>query len=134
MLMRGAVILNTRKRVIVALVHTVVFLALAMLTGGIRVRPLHAGAPPSAWILPGVYALVSAVLLTLAAWAGGALERLYFGCCAAAAGLGLGRQIVGDPPMHAAVYWRVFLLGCAVCCAVAMLRDVGQVPDLPVGD
>ncbi len=132
--MRGSGILNTRKRVIVALVHTVVFLGVAVLTGRIPVPPQHAGATVSAWILPGIYAAVGAVLMTLAACAAGALERLYFGLCAASAALGLGRQIVGDPQMHAAVYWRVALLGCAVCCAIAMLRDGGQVPDLPAGD
>jgi hypothetical protein len=116
-----SVILTNRKRVIVALVHTVVFLALAIYTAFLVVRPLHADSPVSAWIVAGVYLVVSVVLAILTAVSGNARERLYFGCCTASATLGLCRQILGDPALHAAAPIRVALLACAVLTGFAML-------------
>jgi hypothetical protein len=120
--MRGAVILTTRKRVIVALAHSVAFLFIAWLGIHSTARAWSAASPPSAWALPGVYLIVSAILAALTALAGNLLERLYFGFCATSAGFGLGRQILGDPKMHAAVYVRVAMLGCAVLTGLIMLR------------
>ena len=120
--MRGFVILTNRKRVIVALVHTVVFLGLAIYTALLTVRPLERGSPVSAWVLMGVYLLVSAALLVLTAVSGAAHERLYFGLCTASAVLGLGRQIAGDPRLHAAAPARVLLLACAVLTGMTLLR------------
>jgi uncharacterized membrane protein (DUF485 family) len=71
--MRRYVILNNRRRVIIALVHTVAFLALAVYTGTLLVRPLHAGSPASGWILAGVYVAITAALLVLAAISGNAI-------------------------------------------------------------
>jgi hypothetical protein len=116
-----SVILTNRKRVIVALVHTVVFLALAVYTAFLVVRPLHSDSPASAWILAGVYLVVSAVLGILTAVSGNARERLYFGCCTASASLGLCRQVLGDPTLHAAAPIRVALLACAAFTGCAML-------------
>jgi hypothetical protein len=112
--MRGQRILNSRKRVIVALVHTVVFLGVA--TAQVRSPPAQSVA------LTLVYGIVSTVLAVLVAMAGRLRERLYFGCCMASAALGLARQVAGDPAMHAAVYWRVALLGAAAVIGAAMLR------------
>ncbi len=121
--MRRAFILNTRKRVIVALAHSAAFLAIAAFGLAGSVHPLRAAAPASAWILPGVYVLVSAVLATLTIYARVLLERLYFGCCAASAGFGLGRQVLGDPHLHFAVYVRILMLSCAIAVGMLMLRE-----------
>ncbi|HXK06083.1 MAG TPA: hypothetical protein VMS37_27030 [Verrucomicrobiae bacterium] len=118
----GCSILTNRKRVIVALVHTVVFLALAIYTAFLTVRPLMPGSPASAWIMTAVYLLVSAALLVLTTVSGVAHERLYFGLCTTSAVLGLGRQIAGDLRLHAAAPARVLLLTCAVLTGMAMLR------------
>lgn len=120
--MPGFVILTNRKRVIVALVHTVVFLGLAVYTAFVTVRPLEAASPASAWVMAGVYLLVSAALLALTTVSGAAFERLYFGLCTASAVLGLGRQIAGDLRLHAAGPARVLLLACAVLTGMALLR------------
>ena len=132
--MRGA-ILTTRKRVIVALAHSVAFLFIAWLSFHSTARAWSPASPASAWALPGVYLIVSAILAALTALAGNRLERLYFGFCAASAGFGLGRQILGDPKMHVAVYVRLAMLGCAVLTGLVMLRACGETrrePDPPI--
>jgi hypothetical protein len=118
--MRGFVILTTRKRVVVALVHTVVFLLVALLLARISVRPLTMASPPGSWALAGVYTVVTGVLAILVAYAGRA-EKLYFALCAASAALGLARQILGDPRLHAAVYVRVAQLAGAVFLGFLLL-------------
>jgi hypothetical protein len=119
---RRYVILSNRKRVIIALVHTVAFLLLAAYTGLLLVRPLHAGSPASGWILAGVYVAITGALLSLAAISGNAIERIYFGFCTTSAGFGLARQILGDTGIPAAVYVRVVMLACAVAMGVVILR------------
>jgi hypothetical protein len=114
-------ILTNRKRALVALAHTVVFLVLAVATGGMRVSPWHVHSPASEWILPGVYVVVTSVLLMLTVGSRGA-ERLYFAFCAASAAFGLARQAIGDPPLHVAVGVRVAMLLCAVLTGTRILR------------
>jgi hypothetical protein len=130
----GFRILTTRKRIIVALVHTVAFLALAIALSRTLVRPLRTASAAGAWALAGVYLAVTVALLVLLGFAGPA-ERLYFALCASSAGFGLARQILGDPRMHSAIYLRVALLSCAVISASSMLRrhvrPVASVPDRP---
>ena len=121
--MRRYVILTNRKRAIIALVHTVAFLALAVATGTMTVQSLHAGSRASAWIVAGIYLLVTMALLVLTAISGTARERLYFACCTTSAGFGLARQLLGDQQVHAAVYVRVAMLACAVFLGVVILRE-----------
>jgi hypothetical protein len=120
--MHRYVILTTRKRAIVALVHSVVFLLIALYGVISMVRPLGTASPGSGWIVAGVYVAVSSALAVLAAIAGNWRERLYFAFCAISATFGLLRQILGDPPMHFAVYVRVALLACAVATGLAIVR------------
>ena len=121
--MKRYVILTNRKRAIVALVHTVVFLGVAFSGFVTVVRPLQPASPASSWVLAAVYALVSTALLLLTLVSRMAAERLYFGLCATSAGFGLLRQIEGDPPLHLAVYVRVAMLGCAVLVGNWILRN-----------
>jgi len=121
--MRRYVILSNRKRAIVALVHTVAFLLLAVFTGLLLVRPLHAGSPRSGWIVAGVYVAVTGALLVLAAAGGNVIERVYFGLCATSAAFGLARQILGDAGIPSAVRVRVAMLACAVAVGVMILRE-----------
>jgi len=120
--MRGFAILTSRKRVIVALVHTVVFLGVAIFTGFLTVRPLERASPASAWAVAGIYFLVSSVLAVLTGVAGNPRERIYFGLCTSSAALGLCRQILGDSGIHAAAPARPLLLACAVLAGLEMLR------------
>ncbi len=120
--MRAFVILTTRKRLVVALVHTVAFLLLAILLSRTLVRPLGIASPPGAWAIAGIYLVVTAVLVILLAYAGRE-EKLYFALCATSASFGLLRQILGDPRMHVAVYLRVALLASAVLAGSLLLRQ-----------
>ena len=115
-------ILTTRKRAVVALVHSVAFLVIALYGVISVVRPLGPASPAPAWILAGVYVAVGSALAVLAAMAGNWRERLYFAFCATSAAFGLWRQIRGDPPMHFAVYVRVAMLSCAVVTGLAIVR------------
>jgi hypothetical protein len=93
--MNGYTILTTRKRVIIALVHTVVFLAVAMAGLFYTVGPLRRASPTSAWIIASIYVIVSSILLWLTAISGRTGERCYFGFCATSASFGLLRQLLG---------------------------------------
>jgi hypothetical protein len=119
------VILTTRKRAIVALVHSVVFLLIALYGALAVVRPLGRTSPASAWTLAGVYVAVGCALAVLTAIAGNRSERLYFAFCATSAASGLMRQILGDPTMHFAVYLRIALLSGAVATGFAIMRAHG---------
>ena len=112
--MNGFRILNTRKRVIVALVHTVVFFCVA----AVQIR-----LPPSqSPVLTAIYATVSAVLLLLTARSGSARERFYFACCAGSALLGLAGQVWGGAVLQDAAYPRALFLATAAATGISMLR------------
>jgi hypothetical protein len=115
-------VLTNRKRTVIALVHTVVFLAVAVRGVAGVVPPLHLTSPATGWIMPAVYLLVGTILLVLAARSCDTLERLYFGCCTTSAGFGFARQVAGDPRLHVAAYVRVVMLLCAVVVGWAILR------------
>jgi hypothetical protein len=117
-------IINNRKRAIIALAHSVFFLGVA----AVQLTISHA-APFSirsekavaGTILLGIYLLVTTVLLVLLYFSRCARERLYFAFCAASAGFGLVRILLGDPVLHANVL-RVLLLLCAVIIGSRILR------------
>lgn len=113
--MNGCRILNTRKRVIIALVHTVVFLCV----GAVQIW-----LPPSqSRALTAIYAIVTAVLAWLTAGSGARRERFYFACCASSACFGLAGQLWGGPLLQIAAYPRVLLLATAAVTGLSMLRE-----------
>lgn len=124
--MGSFVILTNRRRAIIALVHSAVFLLVAVgqsMTSSRSPGMLIPGAVPrSTWILCAIYWIVSAILLWLFTIAGSWAERTYFGLCAASAVSGLLRTILGDNTLHAAVYMRVVLLASAVLLGTAIVR------------
>ena len=119
-------ILTNRKRAIVALVHSVVFLLIA-------IRQMIAASPaaglwvPAAvsrgtWILLGIFAVVSAILLWLFAISCGWMEKMYFGLCTVSATSGLLRAAAGDHAFHAGLYIRVVMLGSAALVGLIIVR------------
>ncbi|HET8667214.1 MAG TPA: hypothetical protein VFM10_04475 [Terriglobales bacterium] len=119
-------ILNNRKRAVIALVHTVVFLLIAVIQTALS-RPaagfnLHGQNTPSTLALLAIYSLVTTILLALFRFSRAGIERLYFACCATSASFGLFRSLAGDPPLHFAQYIRVFMLLCAVLVGTHILR------------
>jgi hypothetical protein len=117
-------ILNSRKRAIIALVHTVIFLcvaALQTLLSHAKAFSLHGDKVGGGIVLLAVYTIVTTVLLILLKMASHASERLYFALCATSAALGLLRILLGDPALHAGVL-RVLLLSGAVIVGTVILR------------
>ena len=121
---RFAIITN-RKRAIIALVHSVFFMGVA----GLQLAVSHAAAfsihrqkIAGSIILLAIYVIVTTVLLILLRFSHCAKERLYFAFCAAGAGFGLVRILLGDPVFHANVA-RVLLLFCAVLTGTVILRN-----------
>ena len=124
--MGGFSILTNRKRAIIALAHSVVFLLIA-------VRQMVAANPAAGiwvastvsrgtWILCGIFAVVSAILLWLLVISRGWMERFYFGLCTVSASSGLFRTAAGDQTFHAGLYIRVVMLVSAVLVGLLIVR------------
>jgi hypothetical protein len=122
--MNSFAILNSRKRAIIALVHTVIFLCVAALQTALshaKAFSLHGDKVVGGIVLLAIYTIVTTVLLLLLRAASHASEKLYFALCATSAALGLLRIVLGDPALHAGVL-RVCLLSAAVIVGVMILR------------
>jgi formate-dependent nitrite reductase membrane component NrfD len=129
--MDGFRILTNRRRAIIALVHTVIFLAIAIVQLALS-RPtpnfkLHASTTVSSAIVIGIYFTVTAILLLLFRISRVFNERIYFALCATSASFGLLRAVYGDPPMHFAHYFRVLMLSCAVLVGTLILRSHSEI-------
>jgi hypothetical protein len=117
-------ILNSRKRAIIALIHTIIFLGVAALQTALshaKAFSLHGDKVTGGIVLLAIYMVVTTVLLILLKMASHATERLYFSLCATSAALGLLRVLLGDPALHAGVL-RVLLLSGAVIVGTIILR------------
>jgi hypothetical protein len=117
-------ILTNRKRAIIALVHTVIFLCVAALQTALshaKAFSMHGDKVVGGIVLLTIYVIVTTVLLVLLRYATHSSERLYFALCATSAAFGLVRVLLGDPALHAGVL-RVSLLSGAVVVGVLILR------------
>ena len=126
LIMGGFSILTNRKRAIVALVHSVVFLLIA-------VRQMVAATPAAGvwtlstvplgtWFLCAIFAIVSLILLWLLVISRGWMEKFYFIFCTLSATSGLLRTAAGDQAFHAGVYIRVAMLVSAVLIGLLIVR------------
>ena len=116
--MDSFVVLTNRKRALIALIHSVVFLLIAFRAVAkpsvvVAIGSLHGSALRSSVIFIAIYVIVTTILLQLARISQ-RVERLYFGLCATSAGFGILRYWLGDPTIHVAVYVRVIALSLAV--------------------
>jgi hypothetical protein len=125
--MPGYAILTNRKRAIIALVHSVFFLLLALVQSmSAPMTPLWIhihSAFAAAIALLAIYFIVTTVLLILAWYSRCAVERLYFAFCSTSAAAGLFRILFGDPPLHLAGVVRVLMLGLAVFTGFVILKE-----------
>jgi len=124
--MGGFSILTNRRRAVVALVHSVVFLLIGV-RQMVAARPAAGIWVPSSvsrgtWILCGIFALVSAILLWLFSISRGWMEKIYFALCTVSATSGLLRTAVGDQAFHAGIYIRVIMLVSAVLVGLLIVR------------
>ncbi len=118
-------ILNSRKRAVIALVHSVFFLAVAGIQAAIsHAEPLSLGSPraPRGLVLLAIYVIVTTVLLLLLRASDCAKEKLYFALCTASATFGLLRIVLGDQVFHVNAM-RVLFLACAVLVGLLILRS-----------
>jgi hypothetical protein len=126
-------ILNTRKRALIALIHSVVFFGIA-LHGFASHRAgisLHGSGLVPGIAMLAIYSIVSSVLLWLVTISGCAMERIYFGFCASSASCGLLRIIFGDATLPVAQYLRVLMLTCAVITGIRIYRGFSEeIPSL----
>ncbi len=132
--MESYAILTNRKRAIIALVHSIVFLGIAAI--GLTARPKagllypqHAFSAGNVGIFC-VYLIVSSVLLILTGYSRGAKERAYFAFCSASASVGLLRALFGDPIAHVGPIARVLLLATAVVIGFAILGSHSETQTL----
>ncbi|HEY4961938.1 MAG TPA: hypothetical protein VII29_13850 [Terriglobales bacterium] len=122
--MKSFGILTNRKRAIIALIHTVLFLCIAALQTALShaaAFSLHGDKVVGGVVLLTIYIVVTTVLLILLKVADCATEKLYFALCATSAGMGFLRILLGDPVLHAGVL-RVLLLSGAVIVGMVILR------------
>ena len=121
----GYTILNSRKRALIALVHTVFFLLLAtwQSMGAAKTASLLWHRDGSVIVGGIVYLIVTSVLVWLLAISGAARERMYFGLCTASAATALVRMLVGEINVPGGGVARVVMLGCAVIVGVAILKE-----------
>ena len=118
-------ILTNRKRAIVALVHSIVFLLIAsrqMIASNTAAGVWVASVSTGTWVLCGIFTIVSSILLWLFVISRGRMEKLYFGLCTVSATSGLLRTAFGDQAFHAGLYIRVVMLVSAVLVGLVILR------------
>ncbi len=117
-------ILTNRKRALIALIHSVVFLGVAM-HGFLspKLGIVHGFASNADYVLAMIYMTVTAVLAWLVSISGGWRERFYFALCTCSASFGLLRMIFGDASMPVAQYMRVTMLASAVAVGTWILRS-----------
>lgn len=120
-------ILTNRKRAIIALVHSVIFLGIALAGFASRKNGvLHGNVSQGDYILIMIYLTVTAVLGWLAGISGCIRERLYFSLCVCSASFGLLRTGFGDAALPIAQYMRVLMLSSAVLLGFWILRSYSR--------
>jgi len=120
-------VLNNRKRALIALIHSFVFLGIAI-HGFIspKLGVLRGPGTIGDFILIGIYLVVASILAWLASLSRGVRERLYFALCASSATFGLLRTVFGDPAFPVAQYVRVIMLSSAVAVGILIVRNFSR--------
>ncbi len=121
-------ILTNRKRALIALAHSLVFLGIAMHgftspKAGVLLQGFGATADI---ILISIYLVVASILAWLVSVSRCAKERVYFALCASSATFGLLRTIFGDAALPAAQYLRVIMLTSAVVLGAWIFRSFSR--------
>lgn len=116
-------VLSNRKRAVIALVHSIVFLGVAA-SGFVspKLGILHGNGTTGDFVLLGIYLVVSSILFWLITISRPVVERVYFAVCATSAVSGLLRTIVGDHAVPPAQYVRVLMLSSAVAIGLGIVR------------
>ena len=120
-------ILTNRKRALIALAHSLVFLGIAC-HGFLSPRPAAVLVPRATVnvLLIAIYLTVAAILAWLVSISKCARERVYFALCASSATFGLLRLIFGDAALPVAQYLRVIMLTSAVLVGGWIFRSFSR--------
>jgi hypothetical protein len=116
-------VLTNRKRAVIALIHSVVFLGVAF--GGFlapKAGILHGTGAMGDYVLIAIYVTVASILVWLASISRGLVEKGYFALCAMSASSGLLRTVFGDQAVPPLQYVRVLMLGSAVVVGILIAR------------
>lgn len=117
-------VLNNRKRALIALIHSFVFLGIAIHGfASPKLGVLRGSGTIGDFVLIGIYLIVASILAWLVTLSRCARERLYFALCATSATFGLLRTIFGDPALPIAQYLRVIMLSSAVAVGILIARN-----------
>ncbi len=120
-------ILTNRKRAVIALIHSFVFLGVAA-HGFVSPKAgiLYGSGGTSDFVLIGIYLVVSSILLWLTTISRALMERIYFVACAISATSGIVRTILGDQRVFLAQYLRVLMLSTAVAIGFGIVRNYSR--------
>lgn len=120
-------ILTNRKRALIALIHSFVFLGIAA-HGFLSPKAgvLHGGGAAGDYILIAIYVVVASILGSLVFISRCARERIYFSLCTCSATFGLVRSVFGDSALPVAQYMRVIMLSSAVAVGFLILRSFSR--------
>lgn len=126
-LMNDFGVLNSRKRAVVALVHSVVFLGIA-LHGFVSPKAgiIRGSGAVGDFVLIGIYLVVASILAWLVTISRCLRERLYFVLCTSSATFGFLRAIFGDATLPVAQHMRVIMLSSAVAVGFLILRNFSR--------
>jgi hypothetical protein len=130
-------VLTNRKRTLIALVHSVVFLGIALhgFASPKAAVVLHGSGAAVGVTLIAIYLTVASILSWLVSTSRCARERLYFALCASSATFGLLRTVFGDVGLPAAQYLRVAMLTSAVAVGAWILRSFSRpIPENALSD
>jgi hypothetical protein len=120
-------ILNSRKRAIIALIHSFVFLGVAMHGFLAPKHGILRGVGGSGdYVLIGIYLVVASILSWMVRISRCARERIYFALCTCSASFGLLRSVFGDVALPIAQYMRVMMLSSAVAVGILILRSFSR--------
>ncbi len=121
-------VLNSRKRALIALIHSIFFLGVACAGfASVKAGLIHsAPAATSDVILLVIYLIVASILAWLVSLSRSLRERAYFALCTTSATFGLLRTIFGDATFPIAQYMRVFMLSSAVLVGTGIYRSFAR--------
>lgn len=115
-------VLNNRKRALIALIHSFVFLGIAI-HGFVspKLGVLRGSGSVGDFILIAIYLIVASILAWLISLSRCLGERVYFALCTTSATFGLLRTVFGDSAIPAAQHMRVIMLSSAVAVGILIV-------------